>query len=95
MDQAQQRILRLQSAYEEASDNYDKIAQAHNDAINHGGDTPVGFRTAFTELNELRGLRDDATRIMGRAIRELEFDMDNVSPPYGHLCDQPEPDKVA
>ena len=80
LDQAQQRILRLQSAYEEASDNYDKIAQAYNDAINHGGDTPVGFRTAFTELNELRALHDDAIRIMGRAIRELEFHMDNECP---------------
>lgn len=62
LEQAQSRIARLQSAYEEASDNYDRIAQAYNDAINQGGETPIGFRTAFTELNELRGLRDDAIR---------------------------------
>lgn len=80
LEQAQSRIVRLQSAYEEASDNYDRIAQAYNDAINQGGETPIGFRTAFTELNELRGLRDDAIRIMGRAITEPEYHMDNECP---------------
>lgn len=80
LEQAHNRIVRLQSAYEEASDNYDRIAQAYNDAVNNGGDTPIGFRTAFTELNELRSLRDDGIRIIGRAITELEYHMEQECP---------------
>ena len=81
LEQAHNRIVRLQSAYyEEASGNYGRIAQAYNDAVNNGGDTPIGFRTAFTELNELRGLHDEGIRIMGRAIAELEYHMEQECP---------------
>ena len=81
LERANDRIRRLQAAYEEATDNYDRLAQAYQDAIDGGGGhTPVGFRTAFTELNELRGLRDDSIRIVNRAIQEIEHHMDHECP---------------
>ena len=94
LEQAQSRIARLQSAYEEASDNYDRIAQAYNDAINQGGETPIGFRTAFTELNELRGLRDDAIRGSCNHWAWVSHGQ-RVPAPHADLRDRSKPHEVA
>ena len=72
---------RLHHAYEEASDNFDRMANAFHEMADRGdGMPPVGIRTAFTELNELRTLRDDGMRLAQRVIHEMEYHM-NVECP--------------
>ncbi len=71
---------RLQTAFDEAADDFDRVAQAFHD--NHGdpdGPPPMAIRTAFTELNELRNLRGDG------AIDELEFHMNAECPLHNDI----------
>ena len=72
---------RVQAAYEEAADNFDRMSQAYQELLDNGGGTPRPFRSAFTELNELRVLREDGVRVIRRAMDEIQYHM-NVECPF-------------
>ena len=77
---------RIQTAFDEAADNFDRAAQALHDR--HGdqdGPPPMAIRTAFTELNELRTLRDTGMMVARRAIDEIEFHMNVECPLHNDI----------
>ena len=80
LDEAREKCHRTQAAYDEAADNFDRMAQAFHRAVDEDGPPPVGIRNAFTELNALRDLRTDAVHVMRRALEEIEHHMDYECP---------------
>ena len=80
LEEAREKCHRTQAAFDEAADNFDRMAQAFHRAVDEDGPPPVGIRDAFTELNALRDLRTDAVYVMRRAQDEIEHHMDYECP---------------
>ena len=72
LEEAREKCHRTQAAFDEAADNFDRMAQAFHRAVDEDGPPPVGSRNAFTELNALRDLRTDAVHVMRRTQDETK-----------------------